>query len=132
MDRPYVNISCVSNVFIKQMRFAKAGDTEQGHTHLYDHVTLLASGSIRLNALGQSSEFKAPHHIFIRANVEHELVALEDETVVHCIHAIRDGERVEDIVDPASVPIGYSLPLPGAFPMTLEEIELARSLRNAI
>ena len=104
-DRPYVAISCVSNVFIKQMTFTKAGDLEEGHSHTFDHVTLLASGKIRLNALGKSTDFTAPHHIFIKAGVNHELVALEDNTVVHCIHALRDGERVEDIVDPASVPL---------------------------
>jgi quercetin dioxygenase-like cupin family protein len=103
-NRPYVAISCVSNVFIKQMTFAKAGDLECGHSHVFDHVTLLASGKLRLKALGKSTDFTAPHHIFIKAGVVHELLALEDYTVVHCIHAIRDGERVEDIVDPASIP----------------------------
>ena len=101
---PIVAISCVSNVFIKQMTFAKAGDLECGHSHIFDHVTLLASGKLRLTALGQSTEFIAPHHIFIKAGVVHELLALEDLTVVHCIHALRDGERVEDIIDPKSIP----------------------------
>jgi hypothetical protein len=107
MDTPHSHITCVSNVFIKQMRFLKAGDTEQGHAHNFDHVTLLSVGSLRLNALGKSTDFKAPHHIFIKAGVVHELVALEDNTLAHCIHALRDGSRVEDIVDPASVPISY-------------------------
>jgi hypothetical protein len=103
-NKPYVAISCVSNVFIKQMTFVKAGDLECGHSHVFDHVTLLASGKLRLTALGKATDFTAPHHIFIKAGVEHELLALEDNTVVHCIHALRDGGRVEDIVDPASVP----------------------------
>ena len=109
MDRPHSHITCVSNVFIKQMRFMKAGDTEQGHAHCFDHVTLLSAGSLRLNALGKSTDFQAPHHIFIKAGVVHELVALEDNTLAHCIHALRDGSRVEDIVDPASVPTSYRL-----------------------
>ena len=70
-------------------------------------MTLLASGKIRISALGKDTDFVAPHHIFIKAGVEHELTALVDDTVVHCIHAMRDGERIEDIVDPASVPISY-------------------------
>jgi len=122
MDRPYVHISCVSNVFIKQMRFIKAGDIEQGHSHCFDHLTLLASGKLRLTALGQSTDFVAPHHIFIKAGVEHELMALEDETVVHCIHAIRDGERVEDIVDPASVPVSTTFLPDNAYPMTTDDL----------
>jgi hypothetical protein len=107
-DKPYVAISCVSNVFIKQMTFIKKGDFEQGHSHTFDHVTLLASGKIRLTALGKSTDFTAPHHIFIKSGITHELVALEDNTVVHCIHALRNGERVEDIINPASVPIHVS------------------------
>lgn len=123
MNGPVVNISCVSNVFVKQMHFLKAGDMEQGHAHCFDHLTLLASGKIRMTAFGKSTDFTAPHHIFIKANVEHELVALEDDTTVHCIHAIRDGERVEDIIDPASLPISSFLPPDHAYPMTTDELE---------
>lgn len=107
MNQPIPHISCVSNVFIKQMHFKKAGDKEQGHAHCFDHVTLLAAGKIRVSALGKDTDFIAPHHIFIKAGVEHELTALVDDTVVHCIHAMRDGERIEDIVDPASLPVSY-------------------------
>ena len=103
MRGPTVSISCVSNVFIKQMHFQFAGDREEGHSHLFDHVTLLASGKLRLTALGKSTEFTAPHHIFIKAGVVHELEALENNTVVHCIHGIRE-KGCEDIVDPASLP----------------------------
>ena len=104
MNGPVVSINCVSNVFIKQMNFQFAGDKEEGHAHLFDHVTLLASGKIRLTALGKSTDFTAPHHIFIKAGVVHELEALEDNTVVHCIHGIREKD-CEDIVDPASLPV---------------------------
>lgn len=107
MNGPVVQINCVSNVFVKQMHFVKAGDTEQGHAHCFDHLTLLSSGKLKLVALGKETEFVAPQHIFIKAGVVHELIALEDNTVAHCIHAIRNGERVEDIVDPNSVPISY-------------------------
>jgi quercetin dioxygenase-like cupin family protein len=120
---PEVTISCVSNVFVKQMQFVKAGDKEQGHSHCFDHLTLLASGKIKLTALGKSDEFTAPSHIFIKAGVEHELEALEDNTTVHCIHAIRDGERVEDIIDPASVPASAVFPPMTAYPMTTDELK---------
>jgi len=126
MDRPHSHITCVSNVFIKQMRFMKAGDTEQGHAHCFDHVTLLSAGSLRLNALGKSTDFKAPHHIFIKAGVVHELVALEDDTLAHCIHAMRDGSRVEDIIDPASVPTSYDMYEVDVnfYPLTEDEFKL--------
>ena len=104
MSGPEVTISCVSNIFIKQMHFRTSGDKEEGHAHLFDHMTLLASGKLRLTALDTSTEFTAPHHIFIKAGVVHELEALEDNTVVHCIHGIRE-KGCEDIVDPASLPV---------------------------
>lgn len=131
MDRPHVHISCVSNVFVKQMRFARAGDMEQGHSHCFDHLTLLATGKLRLTALGKSSDFVAPHHIFIKAGVEHELLALEDETTVHCIHAIRDGERVEDIIDPDSVPVSANFLPQNSYPMTTDELAM-REVTNAV
>lgn len=104
MQGPLVSISCVSNIFIRQMHFRSAGDIEHGHSHIFDHVTLLASGKIRVTALGKSTEFTAPHHIFIKANVIHELEALEDNTVVHCIHGIREKD-CEDILNPESIPV---------------------------
>ena len=101
--RSGVTITCVSNVFIKQMTFSYAGVKEEGHAHLFDHVTLVTAGKIRLTALGKSTDFVAPSHIFIKAGVVHELEALVDNTVVQCIHGIRE-KGCEDIVDPASLP----------------------------
>lgn len=100
---PSVLITCVSNVFIKQMLFSYAGDKEEGHAHLYDHVTLVTAGKIRLTALGTSTDFVAPNHIFIKAGVVHELEALVNNTVVQCVHGIRE-KGCDDIVDPASLP----------------------------
>lgn len=130
MNHPRVQISCVSNVFIKQMHFQKAGDIEQGHAHCFDHITLLSAGKLRLVALGKSTDFEAPHHIFIKAGVVHELVALEDNTVAHCIHAIRDGGRIEDIIDPNSVPTSYhhGEVAARAYPFTEDGLALKQSL----
>ena len=88
------------------MTFAKAGDVEEGHCHKFDHTTLLGAGSVMVKANGRSTKFVAPQMIFIHADVEHEITALEDGTVAYCIHALRDGDGVEDIIDPASVPDG--------------------------
>lgn len=107
-DKPYVQIGCVANLFSRQMHFRRAGDTEHGHTHPFDHLTLLAAGSLRVTVEGKTTEFRAPHMIYIRADKNHELVALEDNTVAYCIHALRTGENVEDILDPAMVPAGVS------------------------
>ena len=106
MSTPHYSISCVANLFCKQMFFAKAGDVEQGHCHAFDHTTLLGSGSVMVKANGRSTKFTAPQMIFIKAELEHEITALEDNTVAYCIHALRDGDGVNDILDPASIPDG--------------------------
>tara|TARA_R110000868_G_scaffold138625_1_gene352861 strand:- start:1277 stop:1642 length:366 start_codon:yes stop_codon:yes gene_type:complete len=105
-DQPHVQIGCVANLFSRQMHFKKAGDIELGHTHPFDHLTLLASGSLQVTVNGKVTDFKAPHMIYIKAEYEHGLVALEDNTVAFCIHALRDGNGVDDILDPASIPVG--------------------------
>jgi hypothetical protein len=101
---PSSKISLVANTWVKQMHFAKAGDFNPGHKHIFDHQTLLAKGKVKVVVNGKESEFIAPTIIFIRAGYEHTIIAKEDNTVCYCIHAIRDGERVEDIIDPADIP----------------------------
>lgn len=120
MQEPTASIALVSNVFIKGMFFEKAGDRHAGHSHCFDHTTLLAKGKLRVRVNGKDTDFKAPHSIFIKADVEHELTALEDDTIAYCIHALRDGDGVGDIIDPASIPEGVN-PMALAKPLTNDE-----------
>lgn len=110
---PHIALAMIKNVWIKQMYFVHAGDTMQGHRHPHDHATLLATGAMRVTVNGESTDFTAPKVIWIAADYEHELVALKAHTVAYCIHAMRNGDGVEDIIDPESIPAGtkrYSLP----------------------
>lgn len=100
---PEVQLSCVSNVYVRMMHFKHAGDVEQGHSHPFDHISMLSYGKIRITVGEHEKEFTAPQMIFIKKEMEHQLVALEDGTTVLCIHAIRDGEAIEDIIDPNSM-----------------------------
>jgi quercetin dioxygenase-like cupin family protein len=100
-------MGCVANLFSRMMRFKKAGDTEIGHTHQFDHLTLLAKGKLKVTVDGVVSEFTAPHMIYIHKDKVHELEALEDETVAYCIHALRDKDNNE-ILDPSMIPAGVS------------------------
>lgn len=106
MADPKVKLGLVSNVWAKQMVFENVGDSEPGHDHCFDHMTLLAAGTIAVTANGKTTEFTAPNMIFIKAGVLHALEAKAPNTVIYCIHALRDGERIEDIVDPSMVPEG--------------------------
>jgi quercetin dioxygenase-like cupin family protein len=102
MTMPDVSIGCVANLWSKMMHFKKSGDIERGHSHKFDHLTLLASGSLQVIVNGISSEFKAPQMIYIEAGKIHELIALEDNTIAYCIHALRDDEGT--ILDPSMIP----------------------------
>jgi quercetin dioxygenase-like cupin family protein len=117
------SITFVSNLFIKQMVFRKTGDKEYGHSHCYDHVTLLSKGSLQIEALGKTTDFKAPIHIYIKAGVVHELTALEDDTLAHCIHALRESDGSGDIIDPASIPDGV---VPSYYPFLEENVQPAK------
>jgi quercetin dioxygenase-like cupin family protein len=105
MNQPLVSMGCVANLFSRMMRFKKAGDVEIGHTHQFDHLTLLATGKLKVTVEGVVTEFTAPHMIYIHKDKVHELEALVDETVAYCIHALRDKEN-NDILDPSMIPKG--------------------------
>jgi len=103
MTQPNVQVGCVSNLFVRQMHFVAAGDMEMGHKHAFDHMTLLAKGKLKVKINDEETEFTAPHMIFIKAELQHELTAASDNTVAYCIHALRD-QATSDILDPAMVP----------------------------
>lgn len=110
MSYPDTKITCVSNLWLRQMHFVKAGDRNEGHVHNFDHITLLAKGSVRVDVDGNLTEFSAPHMIYIAKGKNHYLTALEDDTLAYCVHALRHGEREEDILDPEMIPDGIKNP----------------------
>lgn len=105
MAGPIIQIAAISNVFSRIMHFINKGDVEVGHSHPYDHATLLSSGSVLYEVLDgpdgntvASKEFKAPGHIFVEKEKYHRITALEDNTVCTCIHALRTIDQ--DIIPP--------------------------------
>ena len=106
MSNPVINIGCCGNIFSRQMHFLKAGDIEYGHTHHFDHMTLLTNGSLEVTVDGKKTIFKAPQMIWIKSEHKHELVALEENTIAYCIHGLRDLEVSGEIVTPDMIPNG--------------------------
>lgn len=85
------------NVFIRSNPLAKAGDKVEGHTHNFDHTTIFFRGRFEVRATlpdGQMvvREFTAPDHCLIRAEVTHEITALEDDSEFWCVYAHRDPQ----------------------------------------
>jgi quercetin dioxygenase-like cupin family protein len=81
-------------------RFVNAGDTHNGHAHTFDHITLLANGKVLMKHDNGEQEFTAPHLIVTPKGITHRFIALEPGTVFCCIHAIRDGDNVDDVASP--------------------------------
>lgn len=107
MAYPETKMTCVKNLWTRQMYFAKAGDANEGHVHNYDHITLLAHGSVRVHVDDKTTDFKAPYMIYIQAGKSHFIEALEDGTVAYCVHALRDSDT-EEILDPEQIPLGIN------------------------
>ena len=116
MTQPLIQVGCVANIFSRSMYFRNAGDIELGHTHQFDHLTLLAKGKLKVTVEGVATEFTAPHMIYIKADKTHELEALADGTVAYCIHALRNMDNNE-ILDPSMIPEGVN-PLSIAGPIS--------------
>ena len=103
------DIILVSNLWVKQMHFENSGDTMQGHSHKFDHPTLVATGSVKVTVESISTIFRAPHIIFIAKDKMHEIEAMEPGTIAYCIHPIR-GEHQEDIYAHNQFPAGIEYP----------------------
>lgn len=105
---PEIQISCLSNVYVRRMFFAEAGIIEVGHRHPYDHASLVANGSIEVQIYDDETKkllppvvHSAPSMIMIRANTAHQLKSVSDNTIVCCIHALRDDTG--EIIDPTII-----------------------------
>lgn len=94
------------NVWVKMNYIPKAGGTFGGHTHGFDHVSLLVRGKVRVEIEGfEPKEFTAPTFIVIKKEYNHNFIALEDDSLWYCVFALRnvDGE-VMDIYSDANSP----------------------------
>lgn len=91
-----IEIKLTDDLFIKTAHVADAGTIIPTHAHKYDHVTLLAYGSMRVEADGVSlGEFAGPVGILIRAGVKHTMTTLTPGVVFCCIHALHGTDGVE-------------------------------------
>ena len=110
MTYPNTKITAIKNLWVRQMSFTKAGDQNEGHIHNYDHITLLAAGSVRVHVEDKTTDYKAPYMIMIVKGQRHYLEALEDNTIAYCVHALRNAESADaEILDPDQIPVGIDL-----------------------
>ncbi len=82
-----------NGVYANRMDFLEAGAIGIQHKHIYDHLSILASGSVKLEVDGIVTTHKAPAAITIQAGKIHQITALESNTTWFCIHGIPEGLR---------------------------------------
>ena len=107
-NEPEFQMNAVDGVWVLQLKFKKAGDTLQTHSHNFNHISLLTNGSLMIDVDGEKSVYQAPQMIYIDKDTNHKLVALEDNTISYCIHALRDEKDVE-IIEGLSIPAGVKV-----------------------
>lgn len=99
--------------------FNNVGDTHEGHSHAFDHITLLSYGSVKMVHDNGEAEYKAPHIIVTPKGIKHQFTALEPNTVFTCIHAIREKDELDGIASP-NISIEQAWELLGTVPLTKE------------
>jgi quercetin dioxygenase-like cupin family protein len=86
----------IGRLWVKQMVLASGAAAVQ-HRHAFDHATLLARGRVRVVTDGEQMEFSAPRIIVIERGRHHGFLALEDDTVLYCVHALHEGEAMPEV-----------------------------------
>jgi quercetin dioxygenase-like cupin family protein len=95
--QPYgVELYTADGVMIKEMHIPKLGTLVPQHSHVYDHTTMVAAGSVSIQREGMLEySVSAPAGIFIPANEKHSFLSLEDDTILYCIHNISHTGEIE-------------------------------------
>lgn len=91
------DVKIVDNVFVKMIPLNGVGDKVAGHAHAFDHITLLSIGSVHMKHDSGEATHVAPCLIVTPKGISHEFTNLVEYSVLSCIHAIRDGDDVDDI-----------------------------------
>lgn len=93
------------NIYIRPNQLPSKGDRVDGHTHNFDHTTIVFKGAVHVRATlpdGRVIErdFTAPSHFLVRADVAHEITALTENTEFWCVYAHRtpQGDVVQENV----------------------------------
>lgn len=74
-------------VFIRTMKFERAGTIMAQHTHPYYHTSFIASGAVHLWEDGSyAGSFSAGSAVLIKKGVAHKFLTLEPNTTILCIH----------------------------------------------
>jgi hypothetical protein len=96
------------NIWVRSHVYNDGQTNGGGHTHHFDHITLLAQGKVKVEVEGYTPKiFAAPKFIVIKKEHKHRFTALEDNTIYYCVFALRDVDGdVTDIYSGDNSPYG--------------------------
>lgn len=96
MDNDYIEFAEVDGMWVRAYTLAKAHTVAAQHVHAHDHITLLASGSVKFWQDGvEVAQYDAPAVITVPANKRHAFQATTDNVVLCCLHNLR-GTGLEE------------------------------------
>jgi quercetin dioxygenase-like cupin family protein len=87
-----------AGVYLRETHLAK-NMAVVSHAHKYDHLSVLASGTVLVSTDTEENTYTAPAVIEIKAGVMHKVVALAP-SVWFCVHATdeTDAEKVDRVL----------------------------------
>lgn len=86
-------------IFCKLYTVADAGTMIPQHSHRYDHITMLMSGTVHVWYEGcPPTAYTAPAVIRIGAFRKHTFLTMGRDTVLACVHAIEGLEADEPAI----------------------------------
>lgn len=92
------------SIFIRPMRMLAKGESIEGHTHNFDHTTIIFRGAVTIKGEKPDGSVKegvfksprpdwhGPSHALINAEVRHTITAMEDGTIAWCVYSHRDPQ----------------------------------------
>ena len=111
------DIRFVDNVFVKMIALNGVGDRVRGHTHVFDHITLLSVGKVRMKHDNGEQVHTAPCLIVTPKDITHEFTNLVEQSILCCIHAVRNGDNLDDIA-PQDITEAEAQHLFGSYPIS--------------
>jgi len=92
-NQPYSEICLFGGVYVRTWVVQDRGTLLPQHAHVYDHISFVVSGVVRVWRAGEClGEFAGPNAIKIEAGVQHQFLTLSDRCVIACIH---NADRVD-------------------------------------
>ena len=91
-----IEIKMADGIFVKSTLIPEAGTILPQHAHSFDHLSMIASGAVRVWQDGELlGDFSAPVGILIKARAKHKFLSLENNTLIYCIHNLHSAEAVD-------------------------------------